>query len=396
MRFVMCLLLAATLLMKFFQENTHILSAAVISDLQCPAWCVDSSVALQPFGYMLSSVLAGIFGDLISMRTILLCGLGTTCISAFCISYSSEIIVMKVARFALGIGLGTINCCAYALMKHVGEDKNLKSTISGSYILLFSAAAMYPLITKFVLGANYSWRCIMLAGSVVAAILFVILLCVLPAIHTQPESIQEYCSHAYTLLTNPSFLRCCTIACMTMGHTYALQALITAYKRDLTDVINFDQPMLQFVGRLFMVLGAIYANRAKMKLAQMSFKGIGFVVLGCTMITAAIITNDLFGGNEFVTYAMMYMLCFGFIVSYMCIGIAQTAAKTEVLILAGNFPGIAQGLVSTIASSWEGIATRIIYGLSWPTGAVLYFVLLTCGLFLVRRLLRIAKLNASC
>lgn len=387
MAFIIVLLLSTVLLMKFFQENTHILSAAMIADLHCPSWWVDSSVALQPFGYMVSSIFAGIFGDLIGMRTILLGGLGTTCISSFCIAYSNEILVMKIARFTLGIGLGTINCCAFALMKHIGKDKNLKATISSSYIVLFSAAAVYPLITKLALSSQYSWRCIMLVGSIIAMILLSTLLFTLPSIHTQPESMGAYRSHAYTLLTNPSFVRCCTIACMTMGHTYALQALLTAYKRDLIASVNFDQPVLQSVARLFMVVGAVYANRANAKLERLSYKGGACIVAGCATTAIAIIANDFFGGNETIARLMMYMLCCGFAASYMFIGIAQTAAKTEVLLLAGSFPGIAQGLVSTIASGWETVGTRIIYGLRWPLGAIFYFALLLSGMLLVHRLL---------
>lgn len=373
--------------MKFFQENTHILSAAVISDLQCTAWSVDSSVALQPFGYMLSSVVAGIFGDLIGMRTILLGGLGTACVSACCISYTNEIATIKIARFLLGIGLGAINCCAYALMKHVGKDSSLKSTISGSYIALFLSAAFYPILTRSILSCGYSWRWIMFTGGGIAAVLTVVLLCMLPSIYTKPESIQAYCAHAWTLVVNPAFVRCCVVACMTMGHTYVLQALITAYKRDLIAEVSFDQPVLQFVARLCMVAGALYANRSNTNLDRMSYRGAAWIVGSCTVMTIAIVANDLLGGNVTTARVMMWMLRLGFAASYAFIGIAQTAAKTEMLLLAGSFPGIAQGIASTAASGWEALGVRVVYGITWPVGAACYFAILLFGMALVHKLL---------
>jgi MFS family permease len=371
---VLLLLIASTLLMKFFQENTHILSGAAIVEFGCPRIYIDDSLALQPLGYMLSSIISGIFGDLLGMRRILLLSIGMAFGASLTIGCTPDITNIKIARFILGIGMGGVNCCAYALIKNLGNDNHLRAVISKSYTALFASAAIYPLVTKYMI-AWCSWRYVMLLGSLMSFAIGTSLFVMLPATHTKPESMRAYLEHAAQLLSNPAFLRCCLIACLTTGHTYALQAMTTAYNRTLP--FHIDQPVLQSIGRVFMVAGAVYANRTTTPLSQLSWRGALGILSGCALSVGAVFTDFK---DAMMLGAMIIIFCLGFLVSYATVGVAQTASKTEMLMLAGAFPGIAQGLVSACASSWEAVGTKLIYSIAWPLAALAYFALaLLCG-----------------
>lgn len=356
------LLIAATLLFKFFQENTYLLIEDISSSLSCSKKEAADGFVCQAFGYMVSSVVVGVCGDLLGSRKVLLFSLVTTSVAALSIgAVDLSIPSTNFIRLILGLGMGGVNSCSYSQIKAITPKAKLPSVVRAAYFALFVSAAVYPLCTKVLMSFFHSWRMIMCLGAVVGLVLLVALSVTLPSENSSGFGIYDYPSMVNKVFCQLPFARCCMLAFMTVGYTYGLQALTSVYKQE----VHFDQAILQSVGRCFMSLAVIMSGELFGQLSLGRYAQRGMLVLVCGLMNLLVS----------VFWGVQPLFFLGFVICYIAIGISQTAMKTEILALSKRIPGVAQGTMSLFGGFSEMCFGLVVYRLPWPKSFVVFVTL---------------------
>ena len=365
-------LIAATLLVKFFQETAAILIVRMALDTGLPCATIQGGIALQSASYAISSFLLIILNDLFgNMRTLRYSTLAIL-IASSTIAYTTTPYAIYTSRLLLGLGMGGLNCSAYVQIRRITPNATLGQTLSFAYVALFSSAMAYSAIGGYF--QSY-WREFFAASAFCASLLLYTTRAVPDPTPTRITGITHY---DLTLLRQPAFARCCLITCITLGHTYGLQSFVAAYHNNITAI---DQGFLQCVGRIGMVVMTWLFAYLHTPLVRIT--SIGSLSIGLALIC---MLSD-------VWFKTGILLSIGFIASYCAIGITQTAMKTEMFILLHTRPALAQGMISGVGLLWDALTGTIIWQLPWSYGIYTFIV---ATLACVISILLLARQTPSC
>jgi predicted MFS family arabinose efflux permease len=365
-------LIAATLLVKFFQETAAILIVRMALDTGLTCATIQGGIALQSTSYAISSFLLIILNDLLgNIRTLRYSTLAILIASAT-IACTANPCAIYASRLLLGLGMGGLNCSAYVQIRRITPDARLGQTLSFAYVALFSSAMAYSAIGGYF--QSY-WREFFVTSALGASLLLYATRTLSCTTHTEITRITH---NDLALLRQPAFVRCCLTTCITLGHTYGLQSFVAAYHNNIAAI---DQGLLQCIGRIGMVVMTWLFAYLRTPLVRVA--SIGSLIIGLGLIC---MLSD-------VWLKTGVLLSIGFVTSYCAIGITQTAMKTEMFMLLHAHPSLAQGVMSGTGLLWDALTGAMIWQLPWSYGIYAFIV---ATLACVTGILLLARQTPTC